>query len=427
MRPVSETGWNYRTPGLITLGNPLMDQCYEVRIVSGGGCDSVFQVCYTVDVPPALNVVMPDTALCRSMTYVLPVSSDASQIELSTVDGELLYSGISDDVTIGPFQQGDSCYYLRAINPSGCDSLIRICFRLKEEQVFSADTIYFCAGDSIWLDGKWFSEEGMHVQQYASQTVCDSSVAHHLRHHNPLSIVMDVQSSCFRPGSARITVENGSGNETISWHDPSLSGWVQPELDMGSYYFDIIDEYSCSVTLSFTIDSLGLEEFIVQDTVIQAGDPVLIVPDIDPCASCTYTWSPSDWLSCTDCLTPVARPPHDITYILKVSGNDEYCSLTDTFIIRIEALNSFFIPNIFSPNHDQVNDVFRVEGDVEVTEMHIFDRWGACLFSVADSNDGWDGSYRGRPVQPGVYVYWMKVRLPDGSIVSRKGDVTVVR
>lgn len=87
----------------------------------------------------------------------------------------------------------------------------------------------------------------------------------------------------------------------------------------------------------------------------------------------------------------------------------------------------YFIPNTFSPNHDGVNDVFRVEGAAEVAEMRIFDRWGACLYASGRPDAGWDGTFHGAAVTPGVYVYWVKVRLPDGSTEVRKGDVTVVR
>ncbi len=87
----------------------------------------------------------------------------------------------------------------------------------------------------------------------------------------------------------------------------------------------------------------------------------------------------------------------------------------------------YFIPNTFSPNHDGINDVFRVEGAAEVAEMRIFDRWGACLYASGRPDARWDGTFHGAAVTPGVYVYWVKVRLPDGSTEVRKGDVTVVR
>ncbi len=101
--------------------------------------------------------------------------------------------------------------------------------------------------------------------------------------------------------------------------------------------------------------------------------------------------------------------------------------ITDSVITIQGVACPYFIPNTFSPNHDGINDVFQLEGAAEVAEMRIFDRWGACLYASGRPDARWDGTFHGAAVTPGVYVYWVKVRLPDGSTEVRKGDVTVVR
>ena len=94
-----------------------------------------------------------------------------------------------------------------------------------------------------------------------------------------------------------------------------------------------------------------------------------------------------------------------------------------------------FIPNIFSPDYDGINDVFMVfggKGVVEVNSMRVYDRWGELIFenanfSTDDPEQGWDGTFRGRTTNPGVFVYTIKVEFIDGVTVKYSGDVTLTR
>ncbi len=96
---------------------------------------------------------------------------------------------------------------------------------------------------------------------------------------------------------------------------------------------------------------------------------------------------------------------------------------------------SVFIADIFSPGHDGINDIFFIQSNSAISEIsvfRVFDRWGNLLFEDHNfhSNDpshGWDGSFSGKPVNPGVYLYWAEVKLTDGDVMRMSGDVTVVR
>jgi gliding motility-associated-like protein len=87
-----------------------------------------------------------------------------------------------------------------------------------------------------------------------------------------------------------------------------------------------------------------------------------------------------------------------------------------------------FIPNIFSPNEDQLNDLLMVYGG-PYSEMvlEIFDRWGTMVFRSTDQLMGWDGKHRGQEAQTGVYYYQFKgLSVWDESIES-KGNITLIR
>jgi len=68
-----------------------------------------------------------------------------------------------------------------------------------------------------------------------------------------------------------------------------------------------------------------------------------------------------------------------------------------------------FIPNVFSPNGDGINDLFRIEGLQEEDEVSIYNRWGTKVYELANINDGWDGrTTAGEKCSTGVYFYYIK-------------------
>ncbi|MFB6456018.1 gliding motility-associated C-terminal domain-containing protein, partial [Chitinophaga sp. Hz27] len=87
-------------------------------------------------------------------------------------------------------------------------------------------------------------------------------------------------------------------------------------------------------------------------------------------------------------------------------------------------------PNAFSPNGDGRNDVFRpvVRGPMYEYELRIFNRWGELIFLSSDQHRGWDGKYKGTPVDVGTYVWWLTYKKSaNGTANVLKGEVTVIR
>ena len=93
-----------------------------------------------------------------------------------------------------------------------------------------------------------------------------------------------------------------------------------------------------------------------------------------------------------------------------------------------------YAPNIFSPDGDGVNDVFTIyaRGVTEIRSLQVFDRWGAEIFLVEhlqpnDELRGWDGRFRGKELNPAVFVWQAVVEFVDGEVEVYSGDVTVQR
>ena len=90
--------------------------------------------------------------------------------------------------------------------------------------------------------------------------------------------------------------------------------------------------------------------------------------------------------------------------------------------------NTVFVPNAFTPNNDGVNDVLFVYGTtIASMELRIFNQWGQMVFESKDKGRGWDGTMSGAKQPIGVYTYVLKAVLQDGTIVQKRGTITIVR
>lgn len=118
-------------------------------------------------------------------------------------------------------------------------------------------------------------------------------------------------------------------------------------------------------------------------------------------------------------------------YSLHFNSSDHCDSLVYLILDRYKA----YIPSAFSPNDDGVNDFFTIYGDgeiEEVSELQIFNRWGAQVFAARGFVPGspvgrWDGRYAGRPAPAGVYVYQAQIVFDDGNVRALTGALTLVK
>lgn len=93
-----------------------------------------------------------------------------------------------------------------------------------------------------------------------------------------------------------------------------------------------------------------------------------------------------------------------------------------------ETRKELMVPTAFSPNNDGQNDYFKICNitDEKIIEFKVFNRWGTILFHT-QSNEGWDGNFKGQPQPVGVYGYVIRIAYKDGYIETYKGIVTLLR
>ncbi|MFM7758219.1 MAG: gliding motility-associated C-terminal domain-containing protein, partial [Crocinitomicaceae bacterium] len=144
----------------------------------------------------------------------------------------------------------------------------------------------------------------------------------------------------------------------------------------------------------------------------------------------SYLWSPANGLS-----DPTMQQTNAVvnqTTIYTLTVTDGACTRSDTTEVKIYEVICedpyVFIPNAFSPNGDNENDVLYVRGIwIEKMIFRIFDRWGELVFESTDVANGWDGTFRGKKLEPDVYDIYLDVTCVGGLKSITKGNVTLMK
>lgn len=163
------------------------------------------------------------------------------------------------------------------------------------------------------------------------------------------------------------------------------------------------------------------------DTVINFGQSVKLTGS----GAVSYSWSPQYNISSISGPTTLVQPNQTTQYIL-TGYNNKNCFSSDTInVIVVEDRDcdkGMFIPNAFSPNGDGHNDKLYVRGVcLQSLTFMVFDRWGEKVFETNDQNVGWDGTFKGEPMNSGVFVYRLEGRTYNGKAYSLKGNITLIR
>ncbi|MGC4037232.1 MAG: PKD domain-containing protein [Chitinophagaceae bacterium] len=165
---------------------------------------------------------------------------------------------------------------------------------------------------------------------------------------------------------------------------------------------------------------------------IMSGTSLTIPATYSP-NTINWQWSPQTDLSCSTCATPVATPRYSTTYHVAFTDSNGCRNSASIDIIVACKDGNIFVPNTFSPNGDGSNDKFypRGKGIDRVQLLRVFNRWGEVVFEkdnfpVNDASYGWDGRYKGKNPQAGVYVYQVEVYCTNGELIKFTGNVALI-
>ena len=172
----------------------------------------------------------------------------------------------------------------------------------------------------------------------------------------------------------------------------------------GNYLVTVIDNIGCKSTESITVTFSELPE-------VNAGPDnkatCFTNPIIEGKAEGNYYWSINGLdIGEEDLKFEFIT---DKTQTLVLHAIKDGCAATDTVEVKFETCNNLYVPNSFTPNNDNRNDVFIPVGkDISTFKMKIFNRFGEEIFNSTNINNGWDGTYKGTLCQFGLYIWYIE-------------------
>ena len=405
----------YGTP-LTTAGT------YYHTITSSLNCDSVIKLTFTVN--PA-DTTQQSQAICQGNSfnfYGTPLTTAGTYYH--TITSSLSCdSVIKLTFTVNPVDttqqaqaicQGNTfnfygtplttagTYYHTLTSSLSCDSVVNLTLTVNPIDT-TQQMNSICEGNSYNFYGTPLTTAGTYYHTLASSLSCDSVIKLTLTV-NPVDTTQQAQAIC-------------QGN--------SFNFYGTPLTTAGTYYHTLTSSLNCDSVINLTLNILPVPSANAgNDTTINIGSSA----QLNGSGGIGFSWNPVSGLSCSDCANPVASPLSTTSYILIVTDANG-CTDADTVIVIVdEDCGEVFVPTAFSPNKDGQNEMECVYGNcIKTIYFAIYDHWGEKVFETTNPKECWDGDYKGKPLNTGVFVYYMKTTLINGTEVSKQGNISLVR
>jgi hypothetical protein len=248
----------------------------------------------------------------------------------------------------------------------------------------------------------------------------------------------------------------GTTNSSISsyrWNSGETVATITPQTQSAGNY-SVVYSYGPGCSLSRTIRvaiTPGLNVRITPDTLSrgltdQGTNLVLTATVTGNAPSPTYTWSNNATTASIS-----VKPLEDVSYKVTVKSATTGCQDDTTVNVKIRYAK-YELPNAFTPNGDTVNAFFGPvfnaiptpsltdprprlwKGNIQVLSFQIYNRWGAEVYNEMNTSvlnagtyRGWDGRKNNEDLPSDVYVYILKLKMPDDSVKSESGELNLIR
>ena len=248
--------------------------------------------------------------------------------------------------------------------------------------------------------------------------------------------------SCFDSEDGSLTVIPVQGNPDYSL---TLNGKAYTDMNIsnlasGKYDLELKDSNGCLAHASFTL--IKPEKLFAQisgEDRVNFNQPYTYFVESDFTEVDSIIWYINDSIICANmfCDSVKIIPADDYRLCVELIYGNE-CIVDDCIDVRVNRDFDIYVPNIFTPNFDGINDIFRIKStngvEINVKTMQIFDRWGEMLYKKddfiygnGDDYVGWDGRFHEKLSLPGVYVYYIEILKENGEITRLAGDITLLR
>jgi gliding motility-associated-like protein len=221
-----------------------------------------------------------------------------------------------------------------------------------------------------------------------------------------------------------VTLNAGTGFKSYLWQNNFTSSSfiaTQP----GVYYVTAKDSCNNSFTDSITLkpidvtfDFLNFNPICLYDTVYFSLNPKLK----------NYTWLPTNSAAIEN--NYFKFYPENTTLFNITADRYIGCTLSDTLLIKVNKCPVYFyVPNSFTPNRDNLNDIIKplISGKVEQYQFSIYNRYGQIVFKSSNNVDGWNGTFNGMLQETGVYIWTCNYKMKNQSANFKKGTILLLK
>jgi gliding motility-associated-like protein len=288
-------------------------------------------------------------------------------------------------------------------NAAGCDSIVTLDLAVNPNNI--GTDVQTACGSFTWIDGVTYTSSTntpLYTIVGGNINGCDSTVNLNLTINQPSSNTINV-SSC----------------------GPYLAGNGQLYAQSTAFSYILPNAVGCdsNITVNLTVISVPSAAFSSTPELLEYGLSEIQMIDQSTGQIDTWSWTISSEngnIQSSNLQNPLFSLPNNlsgnITFQLTVSNN-QGCTDNATSVLTILEDAAIYIPNSFSPDGDNFNNIFQVVGrniDPEFFELTIFNRWGELIFLSKDLNVGWDGSVNTYgPAPIGVYTYKVSFRFAN--------------
>ncbi|MFK7934408.1 MAG: gliding motility-associated C-terminal domain-containing protein [Saprospiraceae bacterium] len=257
----------------------------------------------------------------------------------------------------------------------------------------------------------------------------------------PVGAAMTIEPpSCFGDQDGMILIDEITGgtqpyNYIINEEEPTQNPDFVNMIS-GKYELSIIDGNQCQLDTTIILEEPN------QMQISLGGNPALALGDSVTIRVLTnqnlssVRWSNSDLINCMDpdCFTISVRPIESASLAV-TAMNANGCEATDNIAIAVSKERPIYFPNAFSPNDDGFNDFFLPQPGkavTRITNFQIYDRWGQLMYELPELLPnklplGWDGKFRNRPLNPGIFYYVAQIEYFDDWMEEVTGEINLVR
>ncbi len=322
---------------------------------------------------------------------------------------------------------------------AGCDSVVTL--NLTINPTATSTDVQTACNSLTWIDGINYTAS-TNTPTFTivggSAAGCDSVVTLNLTINPQLSATPNAVAPICLGNPLNLTA-TASGNGILTWYNDATGASTigtgnpcspAPTVSApGIYTYYVNEDGMCPSALipvnivvngvTAVIGATPSSGFMPLDVVFTNGSPTGL----------TYTWDFGDGTATTN----LFEPNHTYTslgvFLATLIVSDGTCSASASIVIEVNGQSSILIPNVFTPNGDDQNDVFTVEGtNLESVEAEIFNRWGLSMYSWNQVNGGWNGrTTSGTEVPDGTYFYIIKAKGLDGTEYFKKGAFSLIR